>query len=58
MGAVTEAAGEPDPGKCRSRSDVGRLHHDTDKDIWYECIFEPHRKVFIWTTLPPGNDDD
>jgi hypothetical protein len=46
-------APEPSPAECRGPEDVGRLFHDEERDIWYECIFDQRKQVFTWTILPP-----
>lgn len=33
----------------------GRLFHDQERDIWYECVFDQRKQVFTWTILPPGD---
>ena len=43
----------PNPGECRSHADVGKIHHDEAEDIWYECVFDPRRRVYTWTIVPP-----
>jgi len=48
-----ERGSAPDPSECRSQADVGTIHHDEERDIWYECIFDPRRKVYTWTIEPP-----
>jgi hypothetical protein len=49
-------ASEPDPVDCRGPSDVGKIHHDDERDIWYECVFDEHKPVYTWTILPRGAD--
>lgn len=46
-------AGVPDPDACTATEHVGRLHHDGENDIWYECVFDARNKVFTWSALPP-----
>lgn len=46
-------ASVPDPGECRDAGDVGKVRHDPEQDLWYECIFEPRKRVYTWVILPP-----
>ena len=43
---------EPDPEECRIPQDVGRIEHDEQNDIWYECSYDPRRDVYIWAIVP------
>ena len=43
----------PDPNACRGKEDVGRLEHDEENDIWYECSYDSRRDVFTWAIVPP-----
>ncbi|HSL14656.1 MAG TPA: hypothetical protein VK962_00135 [Actinomycetota bacterium] len=43
----------PDPERCRGPADLGKLHHDEEDDIWYECVFDSRRGVYTWAILPP-----
>jgi hypothetical protein len=38
--SVTSGIGPPDSDECRNSSDLGRLYHDSERDIWYECEFD------------------
>ncbi len=42
----------PDPEECREPADVGKLHHDGDQDIWYECFFDKRKGVYTWAIVP------
>jgi uncharacterized protein YfcZ (UPF0381/DUF406 family) len=55
--AVTQGPGPPEASGCISAADVGRLHHNVDDNIWYECVFDKRRAVFTWTMLPPQETD-
>ena len=46
----------PDPARCQSQDDLGRLHHDEVHDIWYECRWDPSNRVYTWAILPPFDD--
>jgi len=46
----------PDPRECRGSGDIGKLHHDVEQDIWYECVHDERTGVFTWTILPPADD--
>jgi hypothetical protein len=37
---------EPDPVGCRGPSDVGKIHHDDELDIWCECVFDERKRVY------------
>ena len=43
----------PDPADCSEQAHVGRIHHDPDEDVWYECVFDARRSVVTWAILPP-----
>jgi hypothetical protein len=43
----------PDPDDCKQPEDLGKIFHDEENDIWYECVFDRRKKVFTWTILPP-----
>ena len=49
----SQSAGLPDPSQCASDEDLGKLHHDTQSDIWYECFLDTRRSVYTWAALPP-----
>jgi len=55
-GATSVRASLPAPDDCRGAVDVGKLHHDEEPDIWYECVFDQRKNVSRWTILPPGDD--
>lgn len=42
----------PDQTECRGSADVGKIHHDEDADVWYECVFDPRRQVYTWAIVP------
>jgi hypothetical protein len=46
----------PSPDDCRGPEDVGKLFHDQERDIWYECVFDQRQQVFTWTILPPDEE--
>lgn len=43
----------PDPDACRGPEDLGRLVHDDDLDVWYECSYDDRRDVYVWAIVPP-----
>lgn len=43
----------PNPDECKEPEDLGKIFHDEEHDIWYECVFDQRNKVFTWTILPP-----
>jgi hypothetical protein len=46
----------PNPQDCCEPSHVGRLHHDTEEDVWYECVSDERRGGMItWVALPPDD---
>jgi hypothetical protein len=53
--SLSESSAPPDPADCALATDVGRLHHDTESDIWYECAFDRRHEAFTWTILPPND---
>jgi hypothetical protein len=53
MPSVSSGIGPPDSEECRNSSDLGRLYHDSERDIWYECEFDRRHGVFTWVILPP-----
>jgi hypothetical protein len=50
---MTVATGPPEARSCSRPADVGRIHHDPDNDIWYECVHDSFRDEFTWTIIPP-----
>ena len=40
---------------CTGEGDLGRLHHDAHRDIWYECIFDSRRSMYTWSAIPPSD---
>lgn len=54
LGGLVEGSG-PDPDECRGPTDVGKMYHDEEQDIWYECVFDQRKAVYTWTILPPGD---
>jgi hypothetical protein len=50
---MSEGHPSPSPDECQGPEDVGKLFHDQERDIWYECIFDQRKQVFTWTILPP-----
>src|SRR2546422_7668414 len=52
-GATSVRASLPNPDDCRGAADVGKLHHDQERDIWYECVFDQRKNVYTWAILPP-----
>ena len=51
--ASSQSASLPDPRHCANDEDIGKLHHDTESDIWYECCFDTRRSIYTWSVLPP-----
>src|SRR2546430_358281 len=45
----------PNPTKCAGPEDVGKLHHDEELYVWYECVFDRRRSVFTWAIVPPAD---
>lgn len=45
----------PNPQDCRGPQDVGRLQHDEENDIWYECSHDPRRDIYTWAIIPPAD---
>lgn len=43
----------PAKDECQGPADVGTIHHDEDQDIVYECVFDPRRRIYTWTIVPP-----
>jgi hypothetical protein len=43
----------PDPDACRGQEDLGLLEHDQERDIWYECSYDPRRDTYTWMIVPP-----
>ena len=48
------AATGTNPDECRGPTDVGKMYHDEERDVWYECVFDQRKAVYTWTILPPG----
>ena len=42
----------PDPDSCRGPGDVGRLEHDEENDIWYECSYDSRNDIYTWAIVP------
>jgi hypothetical protein len=47
----------PSASECQGPADVGKLHHDSDRDVWYECVFDARAQMYTWTILPPAMPD-
>jgi hypothetical protein len=43
----------PDPRACQGPEDVGRLEHDEENDIWYECSYDPRENTYTWMIILP-----
>ncbi len=28
--------------------DVGKVVHDEERNVWYECVFDKQKQVFTW----------
>jgi hypothetical protein len=41
--------------RADSADDVGKLHHDEQRDVWYECVYDPRKRVYTWAILPPAD---
>lgn len=52
-GSSHPEAAVPDPSECRGPDDVGKLIHDEEGDLWYECMDDTRRKVYTWVIIPP-----
>jgi hypothetical protein len=50
-----EGTNPPDPRACVQESDVGKLHHDSFDDVWYECMFDRSGREYTWVILPPAD---
>lgn len=46
-----------DPDGCRGPTDIGKIHHSEEQDIWYECVYDQRKGVYTWTTVPPSDED-
>jgi hypothetical protein len=53
---IDTAANPPDPTRCQSSEDVGRLHHDETLDVWYECFWDTRHRVYCWAIVPPVDE--
>jgi len=51
--SISESTTPPDDLTCRDQHDLGRLHHDTSTDIWYECMFDKRAEIYTWSIVPP-----
>jgi hypothetical protein len=53
-GAARRVTGrEPDPQECSGPKDAGKIHHDEEHDIWYECVLDRRRGAYTWAIVPP-----
>lgn len=43
----------PDPAECQGPSDVGKLEHDAENDVYYECSYDVRHDVYVWAVVPP-----
>jgi hypothetical protein len=46
------STGPPDPADCTGPEDLGRIHHDTASDIWYECFLDRRTGDYTWAIIP------
>lgn len=49
---MSRTSSGPKSGRLPGTEDVGKLFHDEERDIWYECVFDQRQQVFTWTILP------
>ena len=43
---MSESHAGPRPEECQGPEDVGKLFHDKERDVWYECVFDRRKQVF------------
>jgi hypothetical protein len=43
----------PDPAACRGPDDLGKVEHDAETDIFYECSFDARHGTYVWAIVPP-----
>jgi hypothetical protein len=49
---ISESEGPPDPADCTAAEDVGSMHHDVKRDVWYECFDDSRTSTITWSALP------
>jgi len=54
--SFSESAQPPEPAECTHAGDLGKMHHDSLHEIWYECVYDTRRELYTWTILPPNED--